>query len=447
MDFLSACKKFVAIDSSPNAGTAELARYALELANSLGLHAELQEESLAGLGQANVIVRPQAGRPAQEFLLQTHLDTVDPGNFGLWGKTGANPFHASIYQDAIYGLGAADVKLDFLCKLRAMYEMREQAWKIPPVLVGTYGEELGMGGALKLIRKKKVAAKMALIGEPTEFRLITAGKGLATVEIEIPFSEEERRFKQNHDIEESASTQSRIFLGRAAHSSSPDMGESAIEKMLDYLEKLPESIALMEIEGGIAFNTVPAHAVLEFAMVGDLRNTVSSRIRKVVAATQAVAREFQRFADPQFVPGTPTLNIGMVRCFEESVKFTGCCRLTPAVTQEIYEGWMGTLRRACEEVGAIFRITDYKPPFRTPSNSTLVAACQSQLRDMARPDECMAQAVTNEAHVFSRLGIECVVLGPGRGVGNSHTPDEHVKIQDLQDATQMYRGILQRVCL
>ena len=63
MDFLDACRKIIGIDSSPAAGTIEVARFAEELATSMGFHVELQTEMWSGVEQANVIIRTSAGIP------------------------------------------------------------------------------------------------------------------------------------------------------------------------------------------------------------------------------------------------------------------------------------------------------------------------------------------------------------------------------------------------
>lgn len=480
LDFIETCRKFIELDSTPANGTREVAQFAAELCRKAGLHVEIQDETHNGIDQANVIARPIKVRPDSEFLLQTHLDTGDPGSYQLWTKTGANPFNASIYQDTIYGLGAANAKLDFLCKLSAlsqlktMNEVAGSAWRFPCVLVGTFGEELGMPGAIKLIRKKKIVAKMALVGEPTELKLVHAGKGFAAVEIEIPFSDEEKDFRTRHNMSDGMTTQSRIFIGKAAHSAFPQLGESAILKMLQYLTKLPDGLAVMELEGGTSSNTVPAHAVLEIDMVGGLRETIGRKITRILRAIETVERRFQDFQDSEFNPPAPTLNIGLIRTYEDDVKLTGCCRLPPTVSDEVYEEWMAILRSACHEVGAVFRVTDYKPPFRTPLSSSFVKVCQDVCQEVGRdrdrsdgiesgteieewppgepgqisptPD-CGAQSVANEANVFSRFGIDCIVFGPGRGVGNSHAPNEHVKISQLHEATRFYKAVLERVCL
>ncbi len=462
MDFLDACRKIIGIDSSPAAGTIEVARFVEELAKSMGFHVELQREMWSGVEQANVIIRTSAEMPEQEMMFQTHLDTPDPGAYALWKQTGANPYNASIYQspdgDMIHGLGSADVKLDFLCKLYAFRDaVKEGAgtaskpWRLPPVLVGTYGEELGMPGAIRLIRKKKIRPQAVLVGEPTSMKLVVAGKGFASVEIEIPFSAEEKQFRSDHDLSESSSTQSRLFSGRAAHSSSPQLGESAIEKMLEALERLPSGLATMEIEGGVNFNTVPSQAVLEIDMVsfgGDaVRNLMAQKLVRIRTAIKKVEEQFKKFPDAQFTPQEPTLNVGMIRTYEDFVKIGGCVRLPPTVSQAAYESWMQTLREACAAEGAVFRIGDYKQPFRTLANSKLIETSRAILKGMGLDAAPAAQAVANEANVFAKFGLDCAVCGPGQGVGNSHTPNEYVRIPELDQATTFYRRIIDAMCL
>ena len=446
MDFIEACRKFIEIDSTPANGNWELANYAADLCRRAGLHVEVQEDSQNGLAQANLIARPLETRPDDEILLQTHFDTCDPGNYALWTRTGANPFNGSLYLDTLYGLGAA-TKLDFLCKLSAALQLRGKNLKRPYVLVGTFGEEIGMPGAIKLIRRKKINAKTALVGEPTDLRLVHAGKGFASVEIEVPFSDEEKNFRRQHDLGQGTTTQSRVFTGKPSHSADPTLGDSAINKLLDCLIRLPEGLAVMEIEGGTSYNTVPGHAVLEIDIVADLQDAIVSKITRIQRAIQSVEQAFKAFVDHDFDPPSPTLNIGLIRTYEDYVKISGCCRLPPSVSDEVYEEWMAILRAACNDVGAIFRVTDHKQPFRTPLDEPLIKICQEQLEIQGRPSVCGTQSVANEANVFSRFGISCVVFGPGIGIGNSHAPNEHVKVDDLFQATQFYKGVLERVCL
>lgn len=448
MDFIESCRQLIAIDSTPAHGNKELARWAAAFCRQKGLVVEEQIEIVGDVEQVNIIARPLEERPSSEFLFQTHLDTADPGPFALWTETGSNPYDAHIIDGKIYGLGTADVKLDFLCKLEAIASFgKGRAWRLPPVLVGTFGEETGMQGALKLIRKNKVAAKMALIGEPSDLRLVNAAKGFATVEIRVPFSDEEIRYRNEHNLRESTSTQSKLFRGKAAHSSMPHLGESAIIKMLEYLTMLPDTVNIMEIDGGVNFNTVPSNAFLEIDMVSPVKKPIAMKLANIYRGVRELEREFLKHEDKEFYPSTPTLNIGLIRTNENDVQLSGSCRLPPIITHEIYEKWMEQLRSLCEQNGAIFTVNDYKKPFRTEVNSILVKGCLDELRGMGLNAEPTTQPSTNEASIFSRIGVDCVCFGPGKREGNVHTPQEHVAIEDLHKAIEFYKKVIERFCL
>jgi len=447
LDFIEACRKLISLDSTPLHGTKSVVEYLQSLAQGMNLHVEVQNEIINGLEQSNILIRPNEIRSELEFLLQNHLDTADPGPFQLWDRNRSNPFEATITDGNIYGVGAADVKCDFLCKLFAMKSfVGTENWKLPPVLVGTFGEETGMLGALRLIRKNKINAKLALIGEPSDMQVINAGKGFASVEIKIPFSEEEKAYRKEHNLRESASTQSKLFAGKPAHSSMPHLGESAIVKMFEHILKLPQDLAILEIDGGINYNTVPSNAFLELDLVSLKEKNMISRISEIYSFIVELEKEFLQFQDPEFFPPYPTLSIGCIRTFEDHVALSGNCRMPPVITQQTYEIWMQRLSKICQDNFCEFKILNYKKPFRTSQNSILAKACLDTLRGMGVEAQCLSQASTNEASLFSRIGMDCICFGPGKREGNTHTPYEHVRLDDLQRSTEFYQKMIERIC-
>jgi acetylornithine deacetylase/succinyl-diaminopimelate desuccinylase-like protein len=449
MDFVESCRRLIAADSSPTQGSREVVEFLKNVALEKNLTVEIMSDVSGDQNEANIFIRKKTETAgAKDFLLQAHLDTPDPGPFAMWKNTGLNPFDAHIISGAIYGLGTADVKLDILCKIEALSQVSESKnGKRNPVVLATYGEESRMVGAMKAIRKGKIKADLALIGEPSDLRLLTAGKGMATVEISIPFSEEESAYRETHNLQESMSTQSRIFNGQAAHSSNPQQGESAIKKMFDYLMKMPTGLALMEISGGISFNSVPAHAFLEFDLVSNIKDPMSEKLTKIYTAILKLEEEFIYFKDEDFTPPHPTLNIGLLQSASDHVLLSGTCRIPPSFKHEDYEKWMSFLDQVCSSVGAHFRIVDYKRPFRTGENSTFVSDCKAILKDMGLGSDLGTHSSTNEASLFSRVGVSCISFGPGKRERNIHTPDEHVLISDLERAIDFYKRAIERFCL
>ena len=449
MQFIENCRKLISFDSSPIGSTLELVDYLARLAIDAGLIVDVIHELQNGVNQANIIIRTEKFKAGDnEFLLQTHLDTVDPGSFSLWKKNDFNPYDAVIEGDKIYGLGAADVKLDFLCKLNVLIKLKDKKFNaLKPVLVGTFGEETGMQGALRLIRKHKINAKFALIGETSDLKIIKAAKGFAVVEIRIPISEEERAYKISKSEVESITTQTKLFSGKSAHSSTPHLGDNAIQKMLDFLQKMPENMVLMEIDGGTRFNMIPNQAMVELEMTSYVKNLTLVKLNKIYRAIQEVENDMKQLKDDEFEPNFSTMSIGIIRTSEDGLLLGGSCRILPNVTQEQYEIWMAKIKNVCEECGARFAITDYKRPFRTNENSILIKSAQTILEKMGLSSECKTLPATNEVSLFTRLNIECICIGAGVREENVHTPQEHVNINDLEKVTSFYEQMVERFCL
>jgi acetylornithine deacetylase/succinyl-diaminopimelate desuccinylase-like protein len=447
LDFIEQCRKVISFDTSPNQSNQNLIDWVKDQALARNLFVELQTSQISEVEQSNIIIRPQPKRPDAEFLLQSHLDTADPGPFQMWKENEFNPFDATILDGKIYGIGTAETKLDFLCKLEALTKFSNMShWKLPPVLVGTFGEETGMVGAMKLIRKNLISPRIGLIGEPTDLKLVFAAKGFASVEVRIPFSQDELTYRQDHNLRESTSTQTQLFIGKSAHSSMPHLGESAIAKMFDYLNQLPDSVAIMEIDGGTNFNTVPSNAMLELD-IQSIKDPICAKLKKLYKLIQDMEMQFRTINDPEFNPPHPTLNIGMIRTYEDHVLFSGNCRIPPLVSQATYMSWMEELKNECQKIGTEFRVSDYKRPFRAAENSFFLKGGLDILRSFNLSTKAETQPSTNESSLFARIGAECLCFGPGKREGNIHTPHEHVEIKDLNIAIQVYESMIERFCL
>jgi acetylornithine deacetylase/succinyl-diaminopimelate desuccinylase-like protein len=134
------------------------------------------------------------------------------------------PFEASIHGDRIYGLGAADTKLDFVAKALALVQCGvpgRDVW-----LLGTFGEEHGLVGAKELAASGMLPrGAIAMVGEPSHLQIITAHKGLMAYELSIEFTPT----RVSDEIE----VRKTFHVGKAAHSSTPALGENAITKPQD----------------------------------------------------------------------------------------------------------------------------------------------------------------------------------------------------------------------
>jgi acetylornithine deacetylase len=185
------------------------------------------------------------------------------------------PFFASRVADGIlHGRGACDAKGALAAQVIAAERLRE-AGEEKLGLLFVVGEERGSDGALAA-NELAPGARFLVNGEPTGSRLGLATRGVLRVKL--------------------------LATGRAAHSSQPERGVSAIDRLLDALVELrtialPEDAALGRtfysiglVSGGIAPNVISpsAEAELLFRTVGPGKDVLAL----LVPLETSVAVEF-----------------------------------------------------------------------------------------------------------------------------------------------------------
>jgi acetylornithine deacetylase len=234
--------------------------------------------------RANVYaMSPEQPRPA--VVLSTHMDTVPP--FIPSSEDGAR----------IYGRGSCDAKGIIAAQIAAAERLREQGLYIGLLfVVGEERDSLGARVANEYAASQPTqSCKYLVNGEPTENRIALASKG--TLRVEMTAS------------------------GRMAHSAYPELGESAIDKLLEALARLramalpsdpavgPCTLNIGLIEGGRAPNVIPdyAHADLLYRLVGpsqDLRRQILETAGDQVKIEFPLELPFLRL---QTIDGLPTM--------------------------------------------------------------------------------------------------------------------------------------------
>lgn len=234
-------------------------RFLVDLLKSLGY--QVEEQPVAD-GRFNVYAR--LGDPA--VVLSTHYDCVPPF------------FASRVENGRVYGRGACDAKGIAIAQLAALERLRA-AGRRDVALLFLVGEERGSDGA-RLANTRPPGSRFLINGEPTGNRLARATRGLYRARLHA--------------------------TGRAAHTSQPELGESAIEKLVDVIVALrgvewpsdPDlgttTYTVGMIDGGVAPNVVPAAAVAEvlFRTVGDPA-VIREQLTRVAAPLAAVEDVFQ----------------------------------------------------------------------------------------------------------------------------------------------------------
>ncbi len=162
-------------------------------------------------------------------------------------------------------------------------------------LLFVVGEERNSAGALAAAKDPR-GSRYIINGEPTENKLALGSKGALRFEI--------------------------VASGKMAHSAYPHLGESAIEKLLDALERvrripLPvdpvlgaSTLNIGTIQGGRAPNVIPDHASAEiFIRLVDSGDSLRASIADAVSGV----------AEAKEVLCIPALHLGALEGFETSI--------------------------------------------------------------------------------------------------------------------------------
>jgi acetylornithine deacetylase len=200
----------------------------------LGYRVEMQE---VAADRFNVFATTQA---LPRVVLSTHMDTVPPY------------IESTEDDENIYGRGACDAKGIIAAQINAAERLRAEGVQQIGLLF-TVDEEQGSAGAQVANLNRPAAVSEYLInGEPTDNKLASATKGSLRLNLRT--------------------------AGRAAHSAYPELGDSAIEKLLDVLDSIrkcswPSDELLGEttcnigiIRGGTRANVIPEEAFADLQL-------------------------------------------------------------------------------------------------------------------------------------------------------------------------------------
>ena len=192
--------------------------------------------------------------------LSTHMDTVPPY------------FASREDEEFVWGRGACDTKGIIASMIKAAEALLEAGQRDFGLLF-VVGEERNSAGAYRAAREAR-GSRYIVNGEPTSNRLALGSKGALRYEL--------------------------VASGKMAHSAYPELGDSAIHKLLDVLADIrriplpvdgllgPSTLNIGTLSGGRAPNVVAdeAHADLMIRLVGDSAETKKALERAVAGRAE-----------------------------------------------------------------------------------------------------------------------------------------------------------------
>ena len=343
-------------------------------------------DRLTALGARCITVQSDDGTKANVFAT---LGPDMPGGIMLSGHTDVvpvtdqnwttDPFEMTERDGKLFGRGTCDMKGFVAAALAFAETIDAEALTNPIQFAFTHDEESGCLGAQNLVAEleaRGIVPDIAIIGEPTEMRVIEGHKGCYEYTTK--------------------------FTGLEGHGSAPDDGVNAVEyaaryvtKLLDLREALKPrapansafdppwtTINIGRIAGGIAHNVIVGKADLDWEM----------------RPVQTDDADFVKVALAEYVDKT----------------------LLPAMK--------AVDPKAGISLETIAEVVGLEPMAQNKARDLVAELTGANRADLV--------AFGTEAGLFQQLGTSAVVCGPG-SIKQAHKPDEFIEIDQLGQCCKM----------
>jgi acetylornithine deacetylase len=369
--------RLVSFDTTSRDSNLELISFVEDYARSFGL-APRRIPNPEGT-KANLLISVGPQEPGG-IILSGHTDVV-PVDGQDWHT---DPFAMVEREGKYFGRGTSDMKAFSAVILSLFPELTRRPLKTPVHVALSYDEEVGCLGVRPMIAdivKSVPMPRLAIIGEPTDMKVVNAHKGI-------------RSFRTT-------------VTGREAHSSQTDKGVNAVmvaAELIMHLAKLAEdmrrrgdpsgrfdppytTVQSSTIEGGTALNILARHCLFQW--------------------------EFR------YLPGTSQDEI--------------LDAFNAYATNEV----LPRLKAIAPEADIVT-----KPRAHVPA---LVATdgcpAEALAKQLTGRNHAEAVAYGTEAGLFQEAGIPSVVCGPGN-IQQAHKPNEFIEISQVAACEQFIRKLI-----
>jgi len=363
--------RLVSFDTTSRGSNLELISFVEEYARSYDL-APRRIPNPEGT-KSNLLISIGPAEPGG-IILSGHTDVV-PVDGQDWHT---DPFAMVEREGKYFGRGTSDMKAFSAVILSLLPELARRPLKTPVHIALSYDEEVGCLGVRPMIAdivKSVPMPRLAIIGEPTDMKVVNAHKGI-------------RSFRTT-------------VTGREAHSSQTDKGVNAVmvaAELIMHLAKLAEdmrrrgdpsgrfdppytTVQSSTIEGGTALNILARHCLFQW--------------------------EFR------YLPGTNQDEI------------------LDAFNAYATDGVLPRLKAIAPEADIVTRPRAHVPALVATDG----CPAEALAKQLTGRNHAEAVAYGTEAGLFQEAGIPSVVCGPGN-IQQAHKPNEFIEISQVAACEQ-----------
>lgn len=299
----------------------------------------------------------------------------------------SDPFTLTDRDGLLFGRGTCDMK-GFIAATLAMAEDYAELELTRPVhFAFTHDEETGCIGAQELVKELETQGlkpAIAIIGEPTEMRIIEGHKGCCEYTTR--------------------------FTGLEGHGSQPERGVNAAEYAVRYVSKLMELRHELMARAPAGSRFEPPYTTVN---IGRIAGGVA---HNVIVGKAEVEWEFRPVQDSDY---------------------TFMHRALDAYTTDVLLPAMRAIHPAADiEVETMGEVAGLMPMEENEARDLCSALTGGNGVDVV--------AFGTEAGLFQSLGMSAVVCGPG-SIEQAHKPDEFIAPDQLQACLNMLGGLSKKL--
>ena len=315
------------------------------------------------------------------YVLSGHTDVV-PVDGQDWSS---DPFKPEVRDGLLYGRGACDMKGFVGTALSLAGEMAAANLRRPIHYALSYDEEVGCIGAAALLAdlaEAKIKPALAIIGEPTDMKVVGAHKGGTGVKTRC--------------------------CGHEGHSSAPHKGASAVMMAGEFIAALAQIGIELQADSDPRFD--PPFS------------TTQANVIHGGTALNILAKEALITWECRTLPGRDPLDV-------------------VARARELATHILSKYKRGAPDAAFDTRVMTTYPGLALDADSPAVALA----RELSGANAVETVAYGTEAGLFQKAGIPAVVCGPG-SIEQAHKPDEFVKLSELAACETFLRRVIAKAC-
>ena len=374
--------RLVSFETVSSKECASLAAFLAERFEAMGMRIETFTDQP---GKVNLVAT--AGPQGTDgLILSGHMDVV-PVTDQAWDS---DPFTLRRGDDKrLYGRGATDMKGFLADIVHALPRLDMRHLKKELMLIFTHDEEVGCVGSAKLaqrfLQEGRPVPTSAVIGEPTDFKMLRMHNGHAAFRI--------------------------ITTGVDGHSSKPDLGANAIQIAARALVVLEDLGRELQLERRFEDELERPYVVINPGVIhgGSAVNIIPARCEVIVG--------FRPLPDQD------------AEVIFAKIKERLLSQITP-YAKSLQQG-----------AGIEVLLDRVSPAMLTPKNTPL----ENVLRDLADDPKTAGCPFCTDAGNFQKIGVRSLIFGPG-SIDQAHRPNEFIEESQLTRGVDIVEKLVRSWC-